>query len=174
MFSAEIPAKIERLCDALRKAASPVVRQVICNLLASLESPQALPCLLEALSDSTTAVVAAAEDAIGNCSAGMDVGEELRRSLGSKLLSLLVEEGSETPVRTGAIYALGLMRYGEAVSALLEALESPLPIVRWGVAEALSHMGDPVAIDSLRSRYGRETEERVKRNIRAALINLAA
>jgi hypothetical protein len=174
LFEAQIPDKIAKLCAALRGAEAPLVRQVLCNLMASLGEAEALPCLLTALDDVAEQVVTAAEDAIGNCSAGKEIQEPLRGELGRRLLEFLADSNPAATTRTGAIYALGLMGYKEALPNLLSALESPIPLVRRSAAEAVSHIGDSTAIAPLQSRYARETDEQVKRYIRISLKSLTA
>jgi HEAT repeat protein len=161
------------LCRALGEAADARVRAVLCNILASLADPEALPCLLDALDDGDPGVVAAAADAIGNSAYDQPLPPELERRLGEALLDLL--EGPESPreVRTGAQYALGLLRYRPALPALTATLEDPEPIVRWNAAEALTHIADPAARPALEARAAREDHPRVQRFIGVALDELA-
>jgi HEAT repeat protein len=174
LFDAQIPDKIAKLCAALRLAESAVVRQVICNLMASLQQAEALPCLLATLEDPSSKVVAAAEDAIGNCSAENEISEPLRTDLGKRLIQFLSDPGSDSSTKTGAIYALGLMRFRDAAPYLLAALESPVPSMRWCAAEGLSYIGDSKAVAYLKDRLDRESDERVKRYIRMSLKSLAS
>jgi hypothetical protein len=172
LFDLELPDKIARLCAALELAESAHVRRVICNLLASLADPAALPCLLDRLNDPDPDVIAAAADAIGNSSYDQALPDDLRANLGTTLLGLASDPSRPLNVRTGAIYGLGLMRYRPAVVRLLMSLESEEPVERLASAEALAHIGDPGAISALRVRRLRETDERVKRYVRIALDTL--
>lgn len=167
------PGDTEVLCRALGEADEARVRAVLCNILASLADPEALPCLLDALADDDPGVVAAAADAIGNSAYDQPVAPELERRLGETLLDLL--EGPQRPreVRTGAEYALGLLRYRPALPALTAALEDPEPIVRWNAAEALAHIADPAARGALEARGAREDHPRVARFIALALDELS-
>jgi HEAT repeat protein len=165
----DFPEKMSRLCAALERATSPRVRHVICNLMATLGDPAALPCLLARLSDQDPSVVAAAADAIGNSSYDQEVAEPLRMSLGHRLLELVADRDHGDVIRPSAIYALGLMRFREAVPSLLEAIDSESPRVRWSAAEALAHIGDAAAEPVLERRYRQEDDARVKRYIATAL-----
>jgi HEAT repeat protein len=173
LFETQLPEKIARLCGALRMAGSAHVRRVLCNLLASLTDAEALPCLLDALDDPDTSVISAAADAIGNCGYEQSISEDLRDRLGVKLVSLATGSSNSPGVRTGAIYALGLLRYQPALPFLLKSLESELPLERSASAEALAHLGDRKAVPALRVRRYRESDERVKRYISLALEELA-
>ena len=172
IFDLDLPDKINRVCTALESAKAAHVRRVLCNLLASLGDPEALPALLAALSDPDPEVIAAAADAVGNSAYDHDIPEELRNSLGTKLMGLARDMGQPINVRTGAIYGLGLMRYHAALYLLLNSLESDHPAERWASAEALAHIGDQAAISALRARRSKEDDERVKRYIGMALAAL--
>ena len=172
LFEAEIPNKIDKLCGAFARAESPRVRQVLCNLLASLARPEALPCLLEVLNDPAPEVVAAAADAIGNSAAGNDTPEPIRGLLGKRLLELATIKDPSRQIRSASIYALGLMRFRSALPVLMDALEDSFPMVRCSAAEAFSHIGDRSAVAPLRDRYDREDEPRVKRCISSAVKSL--
>jgi HEAT repeat protein len=167
------PDKVAQLCGALEAAKDPHVRAVLSNIFASLGDPQALPCLLRALDDPDSAVVAAAEDAIGNSVYQQTVPASLYRRLGERLLELFTAEGQPREVRTGAQYALGLLGYRPAVPALVAALDDEAPIVRWNSAEALAHIGDPATRHALESRASREHHPRVARFITSALEELS-
>jgi hypothetical protein len=121
LFEHQAPQRIPRLCSALAIAESPHVRRVLCNLLASLSDAGALQCLLVCLDDAEGAVVSAAADAIGNCSYGKDIDPALRTRIGKRLLELANNASQALEVRTGAIYALGLLRYVPALATLLRA-----------------------------------------------------
>jgi HEAT repeat protein len=168
----EIPDKGVLLCSALKHSESPLVRQILCNILASHGDASLLPDLLTALDDPDNGVVAAAADAIGNNAYDQQIEESLRDKLGARLLAL---GGAQHPVsvRTAAIYGLGLMRFAPASSFLLAALNDPAPEVRWGSAEALAHIGDRKFVPSLRARLSKETHERVSACIKAALAELS-
>ena len=173
LFDAQSPEKIARLCGALNMADSAHVRKVLCNLLASLADPDALPCLLDCLDHPDPSVVAAAADAIGNCVYEQNIPEDLRDRLAVRLMQLASDSSKPLEVRTGVIYALGLMRYQPALPLLLKSLESEQPLERSASAEALAHLGDRAAISALRVRRYRESDERVKRYISLALEELA-
>ena len=172
LFETKAPERISRLCGALKTAMSAHVRRVLCNLLASIGDPEALPCLLDCLDDSDPAVVSSAADAIGNCAYEKTISEDLRARLGSKLSALAADDSQPLEVRTGAIYGLGLLRYLPAASLLLRRLESKQSLERSASAEALAHLGDRAAIPALRVRRYREGDERVKRYITLALEEL--
>ena len=169
----DIPDKIERLCSALEQATSSHARHVLCNVLATLREPSALPCLLKALSDEDPKVVAAAADAVGNCGYGQYVPEALYEEFGNRLLNILLDSDQEMFVRTAAIYALGLMRFPAASTVLLQALEDDTPSIRWVAAQALANLGSQAARPALESRYSRESHEIVRRYIKLALKNLS-
>jgi HEAT repeat protein len=166
------PGDTAILCRAIREADDARVRAVLCNILASLADPEALPCLLDTLDDADPGVVAAAEDAIGNCAYDQPLEPELERRLGEALLDRFEDPASPREVRTGAEYALGLLRYRPALPALTAALEDPEPIVRWNAAEALTHIADPAARSALEARAAREEHPRVQRFIGVALDEL--
>lgn len=168
---ADIPDKGVLLCNSLKHAESPLVRQILCSMLASLGDVSTLLTLLTALDDPDPGVVAVAADAIGNIAYDQPIAESLRCKLGSQLLALANDKGS-LAVRTAAIYGLGLLRFTAATPFLLTALSDHDPEVRWGAAEALAHIGDPTVVPSLRAQFGRETHERVKVYIEAALAAL--
>jgi len=168
LMQLELEGKTALLCQALDQATSAHVRLVLCNLMASLADPAALPCLLPALSDPDDHVVAAACDAVGNCAYDQPMPERLRTDLVTRLLQLSGET-SPLPVRTSAIYALGLMRAPQASAMLRAALDDQEPSIRWNAAEALAHIGDAGAIPALRARSQRETHERVQRILASAL-----
>jgi HEAT repeat protein len=168
------PEDMDRLCRALREAEAPRVRTIVAQMLARRAAPDALPCLLTALDDPDPDVIAAAEDAIGNAGFDQAITAELRERLEGRLLELLEAPGSPRPVRTGAQYALGLLRARAAVPALIAGLEDEEPIVRWNSAEALSHIGDRSAVPALEARAAREEHPRVATFIGVALEELAA
>jgi HEAT repeat protein len=169
LFNLVLPDKTSRLCSALCMAASAHVRRVIANLLASLADPAALLCLLERLNDSDPDVTAAVADAAGNSAYDQRLPEDLRARLGSALINLLTDVSRPLKVRTGAIYGLGLMRFGSALECLLKSLESPEPLERLSSAEALAHIADERAIPALRNRMRCEDDDRVKCYVRMAL-----
>lgn len=172
LFDLDVPDKIVRLCSAMELAHSAHVRRVLCNLLASLADPTALPCLLARLSDPDPEVCAAAADGVGNSAYGHDIPEGLRTDLGKKLSDLATNRANPVPVRTGSLYALGLMRYRPGLPLLIKSLNSDVPAERWASAEALSHVGDPEVIIALRARRQQEDDERVNRYIDIALAAL--
>jgi HEAT repeat protein len=157
------------LCRALAEAEDPHVRVVLSSIFSRLADPAALPCLYDALVDPEPAVVAAAADAVGNSAYGNRLDRDLELRLGERLLDLLEAPDSPREVRTGAEYALGLMRYRPALPALIAALDDREPIVRWNAAEAVAHIADPSARPALEARAAREDHERVARFIDAAL-----
>lgn len=157
------------LCRALAEAEDPDVRVVLSSIFSRLADPAALPCLYDALVDPEPAVVAAAADAVGNSAYGNRLDRDLELRLGERLLDLLEAPDSPREVRTGAEYALGLMRYRPALPALIAALDDREPIVRWNAAEALAHIADPAARPALEARAAREDHERVAGFIDAAL-----
>jgi HEAT repeat protein len=167
----QAPGKIGVLCEAIRSAAAPHVRHVICNIFATLRDPAALECLLDALGDASPEVVAAAADAIGNCSFDMPVPGDLQRRLGERLLELF-SRSPEVSVRSASIYALGLMRMQTALSRLIDALDDEAPVIRCCAAEALAHIQAPEARPALRRRMMHETDPRVQRYLRLALDEL--
>lgn len=173
LFQNESPGRIAALCDALKIAGDAHVRKVLCNLLASLADPEALPCLLERLDDPEPSVVAATADAVGNCAYDQTISADLRESLGTKLIALAGNGANPLAVRTGSIYGLGLLRYAPAVSHLTVAIESEAPLERSASAEALAHIGDREAIPALQSRLSREGDARVKRFLNLALEEIA-
>jgi HEAT repeat protein len=169
---ADMPDRTATLCAALANAELSHVRHVICNIMATLRDPLALPCLLDALSDTDRKVVAAAADAVGNCAHHNPVPPLLADALGQRLLTILGDPGQEVFVRTAVIYALGLMRYSAAFPILVNALEDETPSVRWSAAEALAHIGNPEARPALESRLQRETDDIVRRYLQKALASL--
>jgi HEAT repeat protein len=172
IFDLDSPDKTRRVCTALELAKSAQVRRVLCNLLASLADPEALPQLLAVLNDPDPEVVAAAADAAGNSAYDHPIPHDLRTDLGTKLMSLARNKGQPIKVHTGAIYALGLMRYHPALYLLLNSLESDTPAERWASAEALAHIGDKAAVSALRVRRAKEDDERVKHYVEMALAEL--
>ena len=153
----------------LTDAEHPRVRTTAASILAAMADPAALPALLSALFDPEPEVIAAAADAAGNSAAGHDLPENLRRSLGERLLALLTTPDRPRPVRTAAAYALGLCRYAPAVTALIATLDDEDPMVRWNAVEALSHIGGPEAAQALRQQADRERDPEVLRYLAAAL-----
>jgi hypothetical protein len=164
----DVPGKTPVLCEALKQASSPQVRQVLCSMFSSMADPEALECLLAALDDQVPEVAAAAADAIGNCAFGQTVDGGLRTRLGEKLLTLL-RGSSHIHIRASSLYALGLMRFQPGLTQIAAALEDDAPMVRWCAAEALSYLGGAEARSALTSRQTREAHERVLRYIQLAL-----
>jgi HEAT repeat protein len=167
----DIPDKGILLGNALERAESPLVRQVICNMLASLADAASLPHLLVALDDPDSGVVAAAADAIGNTAYDQPIEESLRQRLGARLLALAGTERT-VAVRSAAVYGLGLMRFAAASPFLVQALNDAAPAMRWGAAEALAHIGDPQVAPLLRARLDKESHQRVIAYINSALAEL--
>nr|WP_315249418.1 HEAT repeat domain-containing protein [uncultured Duganella sp.] len=172
LFETQLPDKIARLCAALAMAQSAHVRRVLCNLLASLAEAEALPCLLDRLDDPSPSVVAAAADGIGNCAYQQGLPQALKERLGVRLMELVANDASVLEVRTGALYALGLLQYLPAQSLMLQFLESEVPRERLASAEALGHLGDRGAIAALRVRRYRENDEHVRRYVSLAIEEL--
>jgi HEAT repeat protein len=71
--------------------------------------------------------------------------------------------------RQEAALALGAIASPRAARVLIRALKDPDPGVRWRASMGLGRSSSPVAADALRSRLERETDARVREQIRSDL-----
>lgn len=166
----ETDADVIAIGKAMLLASESSIRTVLANLLATLANPVALPLLLLGLDDEDLDVVAAVADAVGNSAYKQTLPDELRAALGDRLLTVLVDEDPACyRARSSAEYALGLLRYPPALSALIRALDDDIAMVRWNGAEALYHLRDKAAVPGLRRRLRQETDGRVRLALRVAI-----
>ena len=162
------PGLTGRICEAIALAERPLTRMVLTQIFARRRDPAALPCLLNLLDDHDPEVVAAAGDAIGNCSYRQEIPAELREALGQRLLRIALNRDEEFP-RGAAIYGLGLLGYRQAVQHLLPLLDDPERDIRWSTAEALAYIGDPAGEYWLKERRAIETDEAVRNRMNQAI-----
>ena len=131
--------------------------------LGRLGSPQAIPALLECLTDPDTDVRWRAVEALGRLGSPQAVPAILER-----LTDL------DTVVRRKAAQALGQLGSPQAIPAILERLTDQDADVRWSAAEALGRLGNLQAVPALLERL-KDTDHNVRRATLFALgkIDLA-
>jgi hypothetical protein len=128
------------LASALRLAAVPRIRQVICDLLGKKRDPNTLDALVDALSDSSTSVRASAADAIGKVFGYVEnppVGHRAR--VVRALLDRWAGEDSDA-VRSTLAQTLALVGDQSVRPVLEAALDHPDRQVRGQAAWGLRHL----------------------------------
>ncbi len=178
----ELPQRIARERESLRRdpafcrdlidlfedanAPDPEMRAWMAIALGKLGDPQAIPVLVQGLSEegeTRKRVRYACAWALGALQARQAV----------PALSALSADPFP-PVRKMAAYALGAVGDPPALAALRKALEDPVPEVRWTAAMWLGRRGDPSAVPVLASLLDPKTAATLPPAEREALVAQAA
>lgn len=159
------------ILDALVASRNPSTKRILCNIIASHPFEAAVEPLYELLEDQDPDIIAAAEDALGNCAVTIDFGNN-RSKVGEKLIVFLNDANTRDHVKSGALYAIGLMEYVEATQDVIRQLSSENPRLRRSAAEALAYFGDKAHIDLIRESLTHELNPSVRRTMEQALYYL--
>ncbi len=162
----ENKARLPCLVWGLRSPSTPSQAKVrLCEILYRTRWAEAVPVLLEQLNATDPSVRAIAADALG---AIRDV------SAGPALLSLFQDPSQPTYVRDTAAFALGMVGYHPAWSALADHLRDPEETIRYCVAKALGFLSEPLALPALKQALLEETAGRVREQISEAIAAIRA
>lgn len=118
----------------------------VINLLYETKTSEAIPVLIQALSDNDWIVRENAASQIGLLGIWLD--KNLLEDALTELICIL-QTDPEIPVRSSAAISLGVIGNSQTISALIEALSQEAPVVRASVINSLRRLRDPAAIHPL-------------------------
>jgi HEAT repeat protein/uridine kinase len=118
----------------------------VVNLLHRTKTSEAIPVLIQALSDNDWIVRSNAASQIGLLGIWLD--KNLLEDALTELIYIL-QTDPEISVRSSAAISLGMIGNSRIVSALIEALSQEDPVVRISVINSLGRLRDPAAIHPL-------------------------
>ncbi|MHA2001694.1 MAG: HEAT repeat domain-containing protein [Promethearchaeota archaeon] len=88
---------------------------------------------------------------------------EFRSIIATKpLIKILSDTNSSSEIRAGTVLALGLIEDKNSLFPLIDCLDDEFPQVRINALSALSHLGDPRAIDPIIELLQKEKDENVQ------------
>lgn len=180
------PAPARLLADL--KSTDASARRAALNRLGAIRARDAVPAIIEAMSDKDPGAREAAAFALGQITepraaavlarALEDSNAEVRASaafalgmLGDRAyveaLSKMLED-KESAVRSCALAALGLLQDEEGVDEIIEMLSDPTYDARYDAVWALGQIGEPDAADHLRTAAQLMNTSRVSESAREA------
>jgi HEAT repeat protein len=156
-------APISELIAAMQQVhMTPLIRQLLCDMLGKRADKQAITVLSEALQNPSSKVRSSAADALAKIG-DFQAGEALMKSLE-------VEENSD--VQSALIFALGSVGYKPAIPIIIQTLSNPSDMIRYCSTRALEDLHAEQAKDALEQAIANETDSYTAQRMRKALQTL--
>jgi HEAT repeat protein len=151
-------APITELLAAVQASPTPLIRQIVCDLLGRRADARAVPVLIDALHDADAGVRGSAADSLAK------IGDP---SAGEALMEQYFKEDDD--IRQLLAIALGAVHYRPAIPVLIQALSSPTQMLRQCVAWALRNLKAPEAREALQQALAQERDPYTSEAMREAL-----
>jgi HEAT repeat protein len=152
-------AHVKELVAALGKSKTPLVTNIICDILGDRHSKTAVPALISALKNGSPHVRASAADALAK------IGDS---KAGAALYDEFISE-EVIGVQHMLALALGAVCYGPAIPLLVQALQHADEVLRGCAAWSLGTLRSKEAKEPLQQALAMETHSYAKRQMKVAL-----